>query len=137
MVTLTDEQIPGVGDGILMPAITNLFTIQSSGDGEHGLLARQVIRCELDFVAKTVTLHVEQPFYDCGMTAVVERLCSTGGYTLTVSHVRSPGESAQESSSFLLQHLRPLQHQYVLDYASRGQTARHVMVFEYGSLTIV
>jgi hypothetical protein len=125
---LEDFGIPGIGTGILHPAIANRFRFTI---GNLKNITMQTTRVELDMLYSRVTVFVEQP---CAMAQDfiddIARLGSKNGYVPENDMKIEFLDGCGEAYSSIAGYAQLVDHKLVLDYGD-SKVAMHRLEFEY------
>lgn len=130
MAEMKDFSIPGVGYGILHPVLANRFCVNFHR--RNGvILSAQVERCLMNFVERTIEIHVQQPVADNGLLSEVCDMMNEMNRPQISVDLLDGNETIIRRIVFA--GLKPADHNFDLDYAV-SDIATHVMVFSFESV---
>ena len=125
--------IPNLGTGILIPVITNRFSVTFPPSNSviskeaSNFLARQTLRCFTDYVNQTLYLEFEQPQVNGEMHDVLNSIIQAQRGTIVVSALAGDLEASHQ---VLYRNCRCIEHEYNLDYADNF-AATHKLKFTF------
>ena len=127
MADLKGKRIPGIGVGILQPVLANRWRcrIQNQDKEWEHLLQVQIVSVSADYVAKTLTLVLEQNLNTMDMHVAIADMVHK---KIPVCVETLDGRTDQPSSA--IEYIcRIADHTFELNYANSG-AAQHIIVFD-------
>jgi hypothetical protein len=133
MANVEDIGIPGIGTGILMPAVQNKWrlnvNLQNTPflDEVLEILALQVLSFKFDYHNQVMEMVIEQNLNDTKLHTFVKqlsKLSKTNDYEKVKFVVEGLDGTDKVTYRFLFSGCKLLEHEFVLDYAC-GQACRH------------
>ena len=132
MSKLEEFGLPGVGSGILHPAMAHQFRVMLDASE---LIAQQVTKVDINMLERDIVVYIQQP---CTMAQEmldeISRLCSRTGSATDFPH-RFPFQlelldGAGQVYSGVSGYAHVVDHNLTLDYADTG-VATHVLMLRY------
>lgn len=131
MANVNQVEVPGVGTGILMPAMQYQWMVRVEGTPD--LIAMQAVACFVRYLPQEVILDIEQDRYSAEIHNIIQELINGSKRKIIVSMLDGNCNALVE---LIFNGCRVDNHYMELDYAVSGPV-KHCVAFGYDSLDIV